>query len=112
MLRKFIDYLGLWTAINMTAWFTLWWTYDKNVRWEDELHLLVQTSLGATAITLAVWGIATASRAGSAVPEKYAKKAESALDSALQIGDGDGAGAPGVGGARGAGDGPDSGGAR
>lgn len=84
-MRSFIDYLGLWTAVNMTAWFTLWWTYDKNVSVEEELHLLIQTSVGATAITLAVWGVATATRAGSAVPKKYADRAESALDSALQI---------------------------
>lgn len=86
-MRKFIDYLGLWTAVNMTAWFTLWWTYDKTVTWDEEGHLLIQTSIGATAITLAVWGVATASRSGSAVPKKYAAKAESALDSALQVAD-------------------------
>ena len=84
-MKPFIDYLGLWTAINMTAWFTLWWTFDKTVTWDQEGHLLIQTSIGATAITLAVWGVARATRPGSFVPEKYAKKAESALDSAIQV---------------------------
>jgi hypothetical protein len=83
--KSFLDFFGLWTAINMTAWFTLWWTYDKNVTVEDELRLLIQTSIGATALTLAVWGITRASRAGSSVPEKYAKKAESAFDAAVQV---------------------------
>lgn len=84
-MRGFLDYLGLWTAINMTAWFTLWWTYDKTVTWDEEGHLLIQTSLGATAITAAVWGVARVSRAGSAVPKKYAERVEKSLDAALQV---------------------------
>lgn len=84
-MNKFIDYLGLWTAVNMIAWFTLWWTYDRNVTWVDELHLLVQTSLGATALTLAVWGVTRISRAESAVPQKYADRVEQALDAAVQV---------------------------
>jgi hypothetical protein len=86
-MKGFLDYLGLWTAINMTAWFTLWWGYDKTVTWQDEVHLLGQTSIAATAITLAVWGVTRASRAGSAVQDKYARKAEQMLDSAIQVSD-------------------------
>ena len=84
-MKGFLDYLGLWTAINMIAWFTLWWTYDKNVTVEQELHLLLQTSLSATALTLAVWGVTRVSRAGSAVPKKYAERVDQALDAAMQV---------------------------
>lgn len=84
-MKGFLDYLGLWTAINMTTWFILWWTYDNTVTWEQEGRLLIQTSLGATAITLAVWGVSRASRHGSAVPRKYSKVAENALDTALKV---------------------------
>jgi hypothetical protein len=85
--NKFIDFFALWTAINMIAWFTLWWTYDKQVTWDQEFHLLIQTSLGATALTLAVWGVTRAGRKGSAVPRKYSQKAEQMLDSAIQVSD-------------------------
>jgi hypothetical protein len=88
-MRSFLDYFALWTAINMTGWFTLWWTYDRNVTYMDELLLLQQTSIGAAAITLAVWGVTRASRSGSAVNKKYAKKAEQMLDSAIQVSDED-----------------------
>lgn len=84
-MSRFIDFLALWTAINMIAWFTLWWTYDKTVTWDEEGHLLVQTSIAATAITLAVWGVTRASRPESAVPRKYSKAVEGALDSTLKI---------------------------
>ena len=84
-MKGFLDYVGLWTAINMTSWFILWWTYDNTVTWEQEGQLLIQTSLAATAITLAVWGVSRASRHGSAVPRKYSKAAESALDTALKV---------------------------
>ena len=84
-MKSFLDYLGLWTAINMIAWFTLWWTYDKTVTWDEEGHLLVQTSIGALAITLAVWGVTRVSRAGSAVPKKYADRVDKALDAAMQV---------------------------
>ncbi len=84
-MRSFLDYFALWTAINMTGWFTLWWTYDRNVTYMDELLLLQQTSIGAAAITLAVWGVTRAGRPNSAIKEKYAKKAEQMLDSAIQI---------------------------
>lgn len=86
-MRSFLDYFALWTAINMTSWFTLWWTYDRNVTYMDELLLLQQTSIGAAAITLAVWGVTRAGRSGSAVKKKYAKKAEQMLDSAIQVSD-------------------------
>lgn len=84
-MSRFLDYFGLWTAINMIAWFTLWWTYDKQVTVEAELTLLMQTSLGATALTLAVWGITRASRIDSAVPRKYSKAVEDRFDSTLSI---------------------------
>lgn len=84
-MRGFLDYFGLWTAINMTGWFILWWGYDKTVTWEDDLNLLFRTSVGATAITLAVWGVARASRIGSFVPRKYSKAVEDALDGALKV---------------------------
>lgn len=84
-MNKFLDYVGLWVAVNMTGWFILWWGYDKNVTWEDDLNLLVRTSVGATAITLAVWGVTRITRANSAVPQKYAKKVDRALDTAMQI---------------------------
>jgi hypothetical protein len=84
-MSRFIDFLALWTAINMTAWFTLWWTYDKTVTWQDEIDLLIRTSVGATAITLAVWGVTRASRKESAVPRKYSKVVEDRLDATLQI---------------------------
>lgn len=86
-MKSFIDFFALWTAINMTAWSVLWWTYDRSVTPYDELHLLQQTSIGATAITLAVWGVTRASRPGSSVPRKYSKKAEQMLDSAIQLSD-------------------------
>lgn len=86
-MSRFLDFFGLWVAINMIAWFTLWWTYDKEVTWEEEFHLLVQTSIGATAITLAVWGVTRASQVGSAVPRKYSQAVESALDQTLKISD-------------------------
>lgn len=86
-MRGFLDYLGLWTAINATAWFILWWGYDNTVTLLDEGHLLMQTSIGSTAITLAVWGVTRSSRAGSAVAPKYAKKAEQMLDNAMQVSD-------------------------
>lgn len=85
-MQRFVDFLALWTAVNMIAWFTLWWTYDNSVTWEDEGHLLLQTSLAATAITLAVWGVQRASREGSAVPRKYSKAVEDRLDATLQAG--------------------------
>lgn|GEM_PF-3036403 len=84
-MNKFLDFFALWTAINMIAWFTLWWTYDKTVTWQDEIDLLARTSVGATAITLAVWGVTRASRIGSAVPRKYSKKVENYLDDTLQV---------------------------
>lgn len=84
-MRSFIDFFGLWTAINMIAWFTLWWTYDKKVTWEQEFELLIQTSLGATALTLAVWGVTRASQVGSAVPRKYSKVVEDRLDATLSV---------------------------
>jgi len=82
---SFLDFFALWTAINMVAWSTLWWTYDKSVTWEQEGHLFVQTSLGALAITLAVWGVTRATRPGSTIPGKYSKVVESALDKTLQV---------------------------
>ena len=84
-MRGFVDFLGLWVAVNMTGWFILWWGYDKNVTWEDDLNLLFRTSVGATAITLAVWGVSRISRAESAVPKKYADRVEQALDTAMQV---------------------------
>jgi len=87
--KSFLDFVALWTAINMIAWFTLWWTYDKTITWEDEIELLGRTSVGATAITLAVWGVTRAGRKGSAVPRKYVNKAESMLDTAVQIEEGE-----------------------
>ena len=86
-MRGFLDYFGLWVAVNMTGWFILWWGYDKNVTWEDDLNLLFRTSVGATAITLAVWGVTRASRIGSAVPRKYSKAVEGALDQTLKVSD-------------------------
>lgn len=84
-MTKFLDYFALWLAINMIAWSTLWWTYDKSITWQQEGNLFIQTSVGALAITLAVWGVTRASRVGSAVPRKYSKKVEGHLDSSLQI---------------------------
>lgn len=84
-MSKFIDFFALWTAINMIAWFTLWWTYDKTVTWDEEGHLLIQTSIGATALTLAVWGVTRAGRSGSAVPRKYSQAVEGALDQTLKV---------------------------
>lgn len=84
-MSRFIDFFALWVAINMIAWSTLWWTYDKNVTWEEEGHLLIQTSIGAAAITLAVWGVTRATRPGSSVPGKYSRAVESALDKTMQI---------------------------
>ena len=89
-MRAFVDFLALWTAINMIGWFTLWWTYDKTVGWSDELSLLGRTSLAATALTLAVWGVSRASRAGSAVPRKYSKAVEDHLDTTFQANKEDG----------------------
>lgn len=93
-MSTFVDFLALWTSINMISWFTLWWTYDKTVGWTDELDLLGRTSLAATALTLAVWGVQRASRAGSAVPRKYSKAVEDSLDKTMRVSadreDGDG----------------------
>jgi hypothetical protein len=86
-MRTFIDFFAMWLAINMIAWSTLWWTYDKTVTWDEEGHLLVQTSLGALAITLAVWGVTRATRPGSAIPGKYSKAVEDALDKTMQVSD-------------------------
>ena len=84
-MSKFMDFFAMWTAINMIAWSTLWWTYDKDVTWDQEGHLLIQTSIGSLAITLAVWGVTRASRAGSAVPRKYSKVVEDRLDATLSV---------------------------
>lgn len=84
-MRSFLDYFGLWLAINMIAWSTLWWSYDKSVTWAEEGHLLQQTSIGATAITLAIWGVTRAARAGSSVPRKYSRRVEASLDEVLKV---------------------------
>lgn len=85
MLRRFVDFLALWTSVNMIAWFTLWWTFDKTVTWDQEGGLLLQTSLAATSITLAVWGVSRITRRGSAVPERYASVVSGALDKELGV---------------------------
>lgn len=86
-MSSLLDFFGLWTAINSIAWFTLWWTYDKNVTVADEVDLLFQTSLGATAVTLGVWGITRASRRDSSVPRKYSKAVEDQVDTVLGVKD-------------------------
>jgi hypothetical protein len=85
--KRFIDFFALWVAINMIAWSTLWWTYDKTVTWQEEGHLLQQTSIGALAITLAIWGVTRAGRPGSSVPRKYSKAVEDALDRTVKVED-------------------------
>ena len=82
---KFLDFFALWTAMNMIAWSTLWWTYDKTITWDEEGHLLAQTSLGALAVTLAVWGVTRATRPGSFVPGKYSKAVADSLDKTMRV---------------------------
>jgi hypothetical protein len=84
-MNRFLDYFALWLAMNMIAWSTLWWTYDKTVTWDQEGQLLVQTSLGSLAATLAIWGVARATRSGSFVPGKYSKVVEDSLDKTMRV---------------------------
>lgn len=84
-MNRFVDFFALWLSINMIWWFTIWWTYDKNVTVDEEGHLLLQTSIAATAVTLAVWGVTRISRSGSAVPSRYASRVSAALDRELGV---------------------------
>lgn len=85
MMSRFIDFFALWLSINMIWWFTMWWSFDKNVTVDQEGHLLLQTSIGATVVTLAVWGVTRITRSGSAIPEKYASRLSGALDKELGV---------------------------
>lgn len=84
-MSRFVDFFALWLSINMIWWFALWWSYDKSVTVDEEGHLLLQTSVGATAVTLAVWGVTRISRSGSAVPRRYAARVSGALDKELGV---------------------------
>ena len=84
-MSRFIDFFALWLSINMIWWFTMWWSFDKNVTIDQEGHLLLQTSIGATVVTLAVWGVTRITRSGSAIPEKYASRLSGALDKELGV---------------------------